>query len=325
MKFTHVPCPNDLNPSRPTFPITARRSRWTQLAPTATSTTTINTTDQGATRVTSPDIVPGPRARFGHSAVLVKTDGEVSSRMVIFGGTNGLQTFNDIHSLIIPSNHHATTQGSKVVPLLWRNMTDVVDKDSGAWPPERAEHAASVFSGASGYTYMAIYGGRTDGTVLNDLWLFELDLMSAADQLQKKSRGWIHRGRGTEIIGTYLTSSLRFPLDVWPSLAQSIASLGFNYWATPAKSFPPRFGHIMATLETSAAVDSWEGEDHLGALATSQAMMIFSGSSATEVVSGKSHTRHGLIKGVDGGKDPMLFYVCPEANMACAQPVFQGS
>jgi hypothetical protein len=245
--------------------------------------------------------------------------------MVIFGGTNGLQTFNDIHSLIIPSNHHATTQGSKVVPLLWRNMTDVVDKDSGAWPPERAEHAASVFSGASGYTYMAIYGGRTDGTVLNDLWLFELDLMSAADQLQKKSRGWIHRGRGTEIIGTYLTSSLRFPLDVWPSLAQSIASLGFNYWATPAKSFPPRFGHIMATLETSAAVDSWEGEDHLGALATSQAMMIFSGSSATEVVSGKSHTRHGLIKGVDGGKDPMLFYVCPEANMACAQPVFQGS
>mgnify|MGYP000976882812 FL=1 len=123
-------------------------------------------------------------------------------------------------------------------------------------------------------------------------------------------------------MGTYLTSTLRFPLDVWPSLAQSISSLGFNYWATPAESFPPRFGHVMATLETSAAIDSWGGE---GALVTSQAMLAFSGASATEVISGKSHTRHGLIKGVGGGKDPMLFYVCPEANMACAQPVFLGS
>lgn len=54
MKFTHVPCPKASNPSRPTFPITARRSRWTQLASTMTT----------ATVVANPNTVPPPPGPF---------------------------------------------------------------------------------------------------------------------------------------------------------------------------------------------------------------------------------------------------------------------
>ena len=78
---------------------------------------------------------------------------------------------------------------------------------------------------------------------------------------------------------------------MWPSLAQSLAGLGFNYWPQNLSVF-----HGLGTddnIETSAAIDSWNDQDHGRILATSQSMLVFSGSSDADIVSGRSHTRRG--------------------------------
>ena len=301
--IAYLPCVDSENPSKPSFPISDRRNRWTRMTP--TDSLSAGTSASGM----------APIGRFGHSAIVVKTARDRDYRMVIFGGTNGMQTFDDLFSLIIPKNYRVM-QGEKINSLKWRNMSDI--SRNGPWPSKRAEHAASIYFSPNKKTYMAIYGGRHDSKVFNDLWLLPLDIVDG-----KESRTWIKKS-GENGPGSYFSSSLKFPLDIWPSLSRFIAGFGFNYWTTQVERTPPRFGHTMITLESSAALDAWTKQERKTQMDTSQSMLVFSGATATTLVSSKSHTREGLVKGFDAGKDPILFYVCPDADLVCAEPVYKG-
>lgn len=87
-----------------------------------------------------------PSARHSHSGVATK------DTAVFFGGTDGSQYFNDVHSY-----HFGTAT--------WAQPST-----SGSGPSPRAGHAAALVGNK-----MYVFGGHAGGAPLADAWVLDLD------------------------------------------------------------------------------------------------------------------------------------------------------
>ena len=240
----------------------------------------------------------GPSARFGHTAVLVGTVHQPSYSMIVYGGQNQLQTFGDVYVLRLVEDSSAYS---------WEALVS-----STPSPPNRTQHAASRFTSDDGTMKMAIYGGRHGDTIHSDLWLLPINTDGTVGS-------WVAHS-GIHSRGTFLQSSLVWP-DFWPSTAKFFTDMGFQVASKTAQSLPARFGHLMKTITSTASLDTWS-KGGLGGI--KQALLSFSGSSSTDIVSSRTHSVAGIIKSTDGGKNPFLYHLCPEVDMICANPSYKG-
>jgi hypothetical protein len=101
--------------------------------------------------VWSQQLAPGPPARFEHSAVFdpVDWDDPTVGHMVVFGGTGGGTDRNDTE------DWSATTAPS------WSSL-------AAGSPPARYSSAAAYDAVRD---QMLLFGGRSSGTVANELWM----------------------------------------------------------------------------------------------------------------------------------------------------------
>lgn len=97
-----------------------------------------------------------PIAREGHSAVANN-----KSTMLIFGGRNRENIFNDVWRLQIDDSDPTRVSFSEVISL---------EKDTTSWPVARSFHSAHVVQ----QDQMLIYGGCNGEQVFDDLWLFNM-------------------------------------------------------------------------------------------------------------------------------------------------------
>ncbi|MFN2227124.1 MAG: kelch repeat-containing protein [Anaerolineae bacterium] len=95
-----------------------------------------------------------PYVRFGQSAVL--DYGVTTARMILFGGSNGRQFFNDVWALDV------TTPGSES----WTKLNP-----AGPWPPPRAWHTAVYDHDGR---RMIVYGGHSFHYDFDDAWILDL-------------------------------------------------------------------------------------------------------------------------------------------------------
>jgi len=254
----------------------------------------------------------GPSARFGHTAVMVGTYNTPSYSMLVFGGQNELKTFGDLHALRVSTD---------LSTFVW----EAVEGNSIDTPPNRTLHAAAAFaSDVEGTTNMIVYGGKHGDTVYNDMWTIS---MSTIDGTLGK---WVLHS-GIHAQGSYLQSSLLWPVDFWPHMYQTLTNMGFDVSAVKTEGLPARFGHVMKTMTSSAGLDTWKANvaaagdgGVVDGVVVKESMLSFSGSIATEIVSSRTHSATGVVKETNGGKHPLLYYVCPEVDMVCGAPSFKG-
>ena len=246
----------------------------------------------------------GPSARFGHTAVMVGTYNTPSYSMLVFGGQNELQTFGDLYALRVTAD---------VATFQWETKSFDAPEAS---PPKRTEHAASQFTGDDGTLRMVVYGGKHGDAIYNDMWV--LSLSSATGKIGN----WVlHSGIDSQ--GSYLQSSLLWPVDFWPRIYKALTSMGFAVTAVPSTTLPARFGHIMNTITSTTGLTTRKAGSST-MLAVKEASLSAFGSTGTAVVSSKAHSATGLVKATNGGENPLMYYVCPETDMACASPSYKG-
>jgi hypothetical protein len=112
---------------------------------------------------------------------------------------------------------------------------------------------------------------------------------------------------------------------------QTLTNMGFDVSAVKTEGLPARFGHVMKTMTSSAGLDTWKANvaaagdgGVVDGVVVKESMLSFSGSIATEIVSSRTHSATGVVKETNGGKHPLLYYVCPEVDMVCGAPSFKG-
>jgi hypothetical protein len=257
-------------------------------------------------RWTKISIKNGPSPRYGHTAVMVGTPWSPSYAMIVFGGQNQLKVFGDLYVLRVTTN---------VTSYSW----ETVNYNSDSSPPNRTLHAAAKYkSDTNGVEKMIVYGGRLGDTIYNDMWVLSV---SSVDGTVGK---WVEHN-GIKSRGSYLQSSLLWPIDFWPHIYQTITNMGFAVSKVKANTLPQRFGHIMKTITSTAGLETWKSASKDNAMAVKESMLSFSGSTDTRIISSKTHSAKGLVKSTDGGKNPLLYYVCPEVDAICAGPSYKGS
>ena len=97
------------------------------------------------------------------------------------------------------------------------------------------------------------------------------------------------------------------------------ASLGYTAADVPVKGFPPRYGHNLVTVTSSAPATTWAAAGTSANLSSSlflkEAFLVFGGITAVDIVNDDSHTSGELLPGTEGGADPFLYYLCPTVDM----------
>ncbi|MBN1660560.1 MAG: hypothetical protein JXA93_19340, partial [Anaerolineae bacterium] len=150
-------------------------------------------TQQGE-QASSADAWRLPYVRFGQSAILAYD--VTTARLILFGGSNGHQFFNDVWALDV------TTFGSES----WTKLNP-----SGPWPPPRAWHTA-VYDHYN--QRMIVYGGHSYHYNFDDAWI--LDLTPGAES-------WSQLQPGGEAIG-----ARRFHSAVYDEARQQMVVFGGN-------------------------------------------------------------------------------------------------
>ena len=246
----------------------------------------------------------GPSARFGHTAVMVGTFGQPSYSMIVYGGQNQLQTFGDLYALKVKESSSL---------FVWEN---IVTTGTGlSSPSNRTEHAASQFISDDGTIKMVVYGGRRGDTIYNDLWFLSVNVDGTFGN-------WISHS-GVKNHGSFLQSSLLWPVDFWPHMYSALTGMGFDVVARQAQTLPSRFGHVLSTITSMASLDAWL-ETGSGTLPRKEAMLSLFGAGESEIVSSRAHSKSGIVKATDGGKNPLGYYICESVDMVCSGPSFKG-
>ena len=97
------------------------------------------------------------------------------------------------------------------------------------------------------------------------------------------------------------------------------ASLGYTATDVPVKGFPPRYGHNLVTVTSSAPATTWAAagtsENLSSSLFLKEAFLVFGGITAVDIVNDDSHASGELLPGTEGGADPFLYYLCPTVDM----------
>lgn len=161
-----------------------------------------------------------PSNRSGHTAVV-----NLNDEMVIFGGTNGINFFQDISKYSFATNTWSTVNGT------------------GTYPPPCAGHEAVVTPG----NYMYIFGGTNDVSYYGTLYKFYFDAVQTTSLQTTSLHTTSFQTPALQSTALEMNESLSTSPTNSAS-TQSLISTEFSLTSTCEKNFIPHFLNLLLFL-----------------------------------------------------------------------------